>query len=64
MSDTCATCKFFADNYMCRRYPPSAVVIPANADGNWDYRYVFVEVVPEHWCGEYRPAIEPFDRTI
>ena len=58
MSETCATCRFFAvaDSGIhaeCRKAPPTVY-----GDGHFSGAR-FPPTKPAHWCGEHRPAEQP-----
>lgn len=60
-SDNCAKCKWHAavagqPHLECRRNPPTAQVLPTNR--GMQTMCVFPIVMPDLWCGEWKPSIE------
>ena len=60
-SESCGKCKWHAavagqPHLECRRNPPTAQVLPTNR--GMQTMCVFPIVMPELYCGEFRPFIE------
>lgn len=58
--DQCDSCHFYLDvtegmtNPVCRRFPPTSVLIAMNPDGSPMTTSHFPLTNPNMWCGEYQ----------
>lgn len=53
----CETCKFFfidGEAMLCRRHPPTVVVIPTPKQYEFKLQSCFPTMLPSGWCGEHR----------
>lgn len=50
--NTCSSCQHYRDGGLCGRFPP--VALPSHLDPRGRFAFVFPEVKPDDFCGEYR----------
>jgi hypothetical protein len=57
---TCATCRYWQSSNLapsvCRRYPPTPVVVRALPDQEFAIRPKWPETMGHEWCGEHWPT--------
>lgn len=56
----CSTCRYWFqddDRTLCRRFPPTPIVLPVPEQPNkLMIQSQFPVMLPSGWCGEYQPA--------
>jgi hypothetical protein len=50
---TCATCPYWDEDALCRRYPPRVIVNPPEGDCESYQEAVWPLMEADEWCGEH-----------